>query len=424
MRKKVVELCKSLLIVLLALSILVLTLLALPTRTLTQTPWLAALLSPFAQTLGIERASAPIAQADETSAPAAQPVQISIMTGGGRSTLAYDFAALDEGYETLGGLLAQALDSADAPQQATRARLYDALGGESVAFLYPGTLPADAVASWLGADSETLAGCNAWLFVLSARGETAQLYLLGETAYVAGTQLASETITHAAGAYHPDGSQFLFENTAGSYAHLDGAALIPAAAPALRGAQVTNPCDGRFITALASRLGFNAYGDATYTDDAGNTFFSETNYTLQISADGRLRLRSQDRARLPASGGAAGQIRAAQELLTQLLSGVQSDARLYLIGYTPTDTGAVCTFDYVLNGVRVLQASGFGASVTISSGRITAADAVLAGYTLTDETLTLLPAAQAAVLLADDTRMELCYAVSGGQLTAGWIGRS
>ena len=108
----------------------------------------------------------------------------------------------------------------------------------------------------------------------------------------------------------------------------------------------------------------------------------------------------------------------------QLLSGVQSDARLYLTGYTPTDTGAVCTFDYVLSGARVLQASGAGASVTISSGRITAVDAVLAGYTLTDGTLTLLPAAQAAVLLADDTRMELCYAVSAGQLSAGWIGIS
>lgn len=423
MRKKVVELCKSLLIALLALSILALTVLALPTRTLTQTPWLAAILSPFAQVLGMERASAPLAQADETSAPAAQPVQLSIMTGGGRATLAHDFTALDEGYEALGGLLAQALDTADAPQQATRARLFDALGGESVAFIYPGALPADAVASWLGADGAALAGCDAWLFALSARGETAQLYLLGETALVAETQLASETITHAAGAYHPDGSQFLFENAAEPYAHLDGAALIPAA-PTLRAAELTNPCDSRFITALASRLGFNPYGDATYTDDAGNTFFSETNYTLQISADGRLRLRSQDRARLPASGGAAGQIQAARELLGQLLSGVQSDARLYLTGYTPTDTGAVCTFDYVLSGARVLQTSGAGASVTISSGRITAVDAVLAGYTLTDETLTLLPAAQAAVLLADDTRMELCYAVSAGQLSAGWIGRS
>lgn len=423
MRKKVVELCKSLLIALLALSILALTILALPTRTLTQTPWLATILSPFAQVLGMERASAPLAQADETSAPAAQPVQLSIMTAGGRSTLSYDFAALDEGYETLGGLLAQALDTADAPQQATRARLFDALGGESVAFIYPGALPADAVASWLGADGAALAGCDAWLFALSARGETAQLYLLGETALVAETQLASEAVTRAAGAYHPDGSQFLFENAAEPYAHLDGAALIPAA-PTLRAAELTNPCDSRFITALASRLGFNPYGDATYTDDAGNTFFSETNYTLQISADGRLRLRSQDRARLPASGGAAGQIQAARELLGQLLSGVQSDARLYLTGYTPTDTGAVCTFDYVLSGARVLQASGAGASVTISSGRITAVDAVLAGYTLTDGTLTLLPAAQAAVLLADDTRMELCYAVSGGQLSAGWIGRS
>ena len=69
-------------------------------------------------------------------------------------------------------------------------------------------------------------------------------------------------------------------------------------------------------------------------------------------------------------------------------------------------------------------ASGAGASVSVSGGRITAVEAVLAGYTLTDGALTTLPAAQAAVLLGDDTRMELCYAASGAQLTAGWIGRS
>ena len=77
----------------------------------------------------------------------------------------------------------------------------------------------------------------------------------------------------------------------------------------------------------------------------------------------------------------------------------------------------------VLNGSRDM-APRPETTVCVEGGRITAVDAVLAGYTLTDGTLTLLPAAQAAVLLADDTRMELCYAVSGGQLSAGWIGRS
>ena len=47
MRHRVRELLKDLLIILLALSIVALTLLALPARTLTQTPWLASLLAPL-----------------------------------------------------------------------------------------------------------------------------------------------------------------------------------------------------------------------------------------------------------------------------------------------------------------------------------------------------------------------------------------
>lgn len=54
-RRKWLERAKSLLIAVLALTVLALTVLALPAKTVTDTPWLAALVRPFASVMGISQ---------------------------------------------------------------------------------------------------------------------------------------------------------------------------------------------------------------------------------------------------------------------------------------------------------------------------------------------------------------------------------
>lgn len=424
MRRRVFELIKDLLIVLLSLSIVVLTLLALPARTLAQTPWLASLLAPLSPVLGMERIELTQTQSQETDPAAAQPVSISVMGAAGRSSVGYDTPALDSAYAALGSLLAQAMDTAQPVQSSTRARLYDALRSTgSVAFLYPGSVPAQAVAAWLGAELPGSAPA-AWLYALSVQDDAVLLYLLGTDVWVYPTQLPPAALTQALAAYLPDGSFFAFESSEPYYTRLDSCTLLPGTSPTVHAAAVQNPCDGRFVTALASALGFNPYGDASYTDDAGNRYFTETACSLQLYTDGRLRLRSRDAARFPAGTSADSHIDAARTLLGTLLSGVTSDARLYLTGVSSADDGStVYTFDYVLSGLRIAQQSGDGARVTVKDGHITEVDALLRSYTLTDTVLPLLPAAQAAAVTPAGTRMQLCYAANGTQqLTAGWAG--
>ena len=55
MARKILEIFKDVLIVVLALAIVVLTLLALPVRTITSTPWLAAILRPVAPLFGLSQ---------------------------------------------------------------------------------------------------------------------------------------------------------------------------------------------------------------------------------------------------------------------------------------------------------------------------------------------------------------------------------
>lgn len=422
MRHRIWELVKDLLIVVLALVIAVLALLALPSRTVQQTPWLASLLTPFTNVLGMERMELTQTQQQERDPAAAQPVAISVMGAAGRSSAMYDAAALEERYASLGSLLAQALDMAQPGTETTLARLYAALSGEqSVAFCYAGSIPSQAVASWLGADAPQDAP-QAWLYVLSVQEGAVQLYLLGETVWVYPTQMDVQTVQQALSGELPDGSFFAFESSDPVYTRLDSCTLLPGRTPVVYEAEAQNPCDSRFVTALASALGFNPYGDAGYIDEAGNAFYSETACSLQVYTDGRLRLLSRDENRFPAADGADGAIDAARALLGTLLSGVSSDARLELTEYTQDETGTVCTFEYVLGGIPVAQSSGAGARVTVQDGHITQVEAMLSSYTLLETPVTLLPPTQAAAVMDAGARMRLCYAPGTQQLTAGWIG--
>ena len=114
MARKILEIFKDVLIVVLALAIVVLTLLALPARTITSTPWLAAILRPVAPLFGLSQSELTYTGdvvADEVHG-AAQPIAITVQNTAGRMSAQYDFAALDNAFEQLGGYLAQALDSA------------------------------------------------------------------------------------------------------------------------------------------------------------------------------------------------------------------------------------------------------------------------------------------------------------------------
>ena len=86
MARKILEIFKDILIVLLALAIVVLTLLALPAKTITSTPWLAAVLRPVAPLFGLSQSE--LAYTGEAVRSevhgAAQPIAITVRNDAGR----------------------------------------------------------------------------------------------------------------------------------------------------------------------------------------------------------------------------------------------------------------------------------------------------------------------------------------------------
>ena len=287
-----VERAKNVLIALLAVILLALTVLALPVKTVTDTPWLAALVRPFASLMGISQGDltdTPMADAGSVTG-AAQPVAISVRNPAGRTSFQYSFSTLDTSFEQFGAALGQALETAQNAERTSALRVQEALGKTSVAFCYPGEISSTLAASWLHVDTD-LDTQSRW-FILAGDGVYVTLYLVGEELFSCQTQMRAESLEQLLQSCTPDGSFFAFEDAQSRFDTLAPLSLLPGQTPAIHEASAANPCDARFSDALASSLGFNPYGDARYTDDAGNTTYTETGYALSISAASELTLRA------------------------------------------------------------------------------------------------------------------------------------
>lgn len=418
------EIGKDLLIVILVLALLALTVLSLPDRMLASIPGIQAVLGPFAGFFGLSQTELDYTENTAPGLDAAQPLAVSVRNSAGRFSAQYDFAAIDSLYEALGSTLGQALETSSAMEETTLQKLYAAMSGTGVTFLYPAALPSDVLASWLGAQPQE-SGSAAFLYILSVQESgRVRLYLRGSACWVCDTAISADTLTQALDGYRPDGSFFALEDGTGVYDRLDPCSLISVPSPQILEATSTDPCDTRFVTALASTLGFNPYGDASYTDDAGNSFFSESDASLRVLTSGQLLLRVDPGAErfTAASADPESVIEFTRALLEQILSTTDTDARLYLSEFTQTEDGTVCSFDYVLGGVPILQnGEPHAASATFTDGTLTELTFLLRGYHAGTQALALIPAAQAAAIVPEGSTLRIYYDDSGsGSLTAGW----
>lgn len=413
--RSIKEFLKDLLIMALVLAILILSLLALPSKTITQSPLLATILRPFSQWFGISRAELAKVQTSSRGTAAAQPIAISVNNTAGRTSYLHDFALLDAQYDALGGFLAKALSSAQNEQKSDRAALYGALSSPSAAFFYHGNIPVPVLAAWLGCETKISLSAN--LFVLCENGSTLDLYLMADEISVYQTDVPSSALDEAVGAAVPDGSRFCYETDQ----KLDGLCLLCDGMPPIFACKAQNPCDSRFAGTLAEILGFNPYGESSYTDSAGNVNFSEANCLLKIGSDGTVRLENSDPSRfLTGAGDDASQVEAARALLSSIFSAAESDARLYLSSYEKTPQGAVCCFDYVLGGTPVLCRS-HAATVTLDGKKVVSVNLWLRKYLLQSELLPVLPPQQATIIAPDGAREQVRYADNGAaELYAGW----
>lgn len=416
MKQRLIEIGKNVLIVLLSCSLLFLTLSAIPSHSIRTNPRLAGLLQPIAPLLGLPEAE--VTQVAE-AAPvldAAQPIAISVMNDAGRCSAMWNFDALDTAFERFAPHLGLALSEATQFTRVSQEQVQIALAENSVYLRYAKPLPASLLAFWLDSTLEAAVG-NVGACILSASEDTVRLYLLGAVNYCAETSISSNDLHDHLQTYTPDGSVFAFE-TEYSLAPLS---LLPGRAPAVPAVTASNPCDSRYINALATAMGFNPYGEGRYTDDRGDTVFSETNASLEITAGGRVTYRSENPRFAADSTQPEVLTETARQLTDLIFSDIPGEGRLYLTAFEQTEESTICRFTRMISGLPVYMA-GDAACITFTGSAITEAVLQLHSFTGAGKTIHPLPTEQAAAMLPRGSTLEMAYFLNADQtLTAGWI---
>ena len=416
------ELCKTVAMVLLLLSVAILTLTAVYLSGSAGTPALANL----ALRLSGEPAPPPLQDQAPLLTDAAQPLLISVCNDTGRASFWRDFTTLDSVYEALGSRLAAALDTAATPEETTLTAFCAAAAKPGVYFLFPGELPLSVLAAWLDADAEELNLSGQRFLLTASGGDTICLYVGGEGGFwKLDTQVGTADLAETLAGYPSDGTRLAMECDEPAFQALDPLSLVDLSVTDAAAATWSNPCDDAFFRETAIALGFNPYGDSTYRDDAGNTIYTETDCSLRISADGTLDLKNQDTGRRFAatSAEAGDQIEYVRSLIQSLAGDRLGDARLYVNGIRRDGELTTVEFCYLLSGLEILRSDGPAVKAVFRGAVLTEWTFRIRTYTLNPaERQQLLPAAQAAAVLPEGSRLKLVYSDTGeAELEAGWL---
>ena len=419
MRPRTKEVCKSILIVLLLLSVVMLSLTAIQYSG-------ADGLSGMMQTLSGKLSTPPKKAEDPTYTDAALPVVISAVGPAGRISYLGSQEALDNAFAALGGQLAAALDTAGTAEELTRMAFLSRATQAELYFYYPGAVPLDVLAKWLDATGSECTGSGR-LFCLRRNGDAVELLVEADGTYRAmKTEVDSTTFGQVLETLGTDGS-FLAAEGGGSYGHLDPMTVIQPSYTAVPAVQASNPVDELFLRTTAptaaTTLGFNPYGDSVYRDDSSTTY-TDSDASLRIGADGVLKLENTGLSRRFAAAGDsdAQRIELVRSLVDTLAAGRLGDSCIWFSGLETDGQTSTVEFSCYVEGLEVLRADGPAVEARFQGDILTELTLRLRTYTVTGDSTALLPPRQAAAIAPAGTRLRPGYADMGeNTLQADWL---
>ncbi len=414
MKHRWIEAGKNVVIVALLLCSVVLTLYIISPGPLTELPGIRQLVQLFSP----RSEAAQLQVRQSTVSEAVRPTALSVNTENGRTTWQYSFDASDSGYDSLGRWLGQALGTSGTTQALSDDEWIALLSCTGIYFRYPGSVPLDALADWLGADSY-FSGIVAQAIVVAVRQDRVLLSWNDSAEYYScTTQISAAALTQALQGYGGDGSLFAFEGSE-AYPQLSFLApdtLLNPSAPSLKNVSVQSSLS---FENTAVTLGFNPYGESGYTAADGTKYFLDSGCRLQISGS---HIRYTDTTgRFSAEHNTDTALTEAARALVEKLSAESLGcARLYLTDLVRENETVTLRFDYIINGVRVVL-SDAAATVVFSGTLLTRLDLDLRTFTEGSDNLILFSALQAAALLSEETGLELRYVDTGDEtLQCGW----
>ena len=413
-RRRAVELCKDLLILVLTCSAVYLA-----GRSQLYAGLGESMLGAVSQLLGGDKASGAAAALPSQPTDAVRPVRIAFCTGvtlgdaRERCGLQYDTAGVDSAFDsTVRRFLAQALSGAGAPVQVGEEDWRQALQAPGIYLDLLGSVPVDLLAGWLGesAPDSPLPGSVRRL-VLADRGEPcAVLYYINEEDglyYACQTPVAvAGDFTLALSTHSANGARFAFE-AGEAYSALAPDTLLSAQTPSPPVYQGSSPIDlddGDQRASLQALLGFRPAGYQTRDGWVNDTLHISRSGTVTYDAR---EVPEDDRYGVAAPGGTPDLDQAADMARTLLegalsLGANGSEGRICLLEIAPAAEGRwEIRFGYTLSGAPVeVEGSLTAARFLVEEGRICAYELKLRQYQAAGTYTALLPQAQAAAAMA------------------------
>lgn len=438
-RNRGLERLKTLLIVLLSLSAIYLTGLALvQNRAASGSSGILSGLIALFHPQSTAETSDPGSSGQLTAA--ARPVRIAVCDGVNRYAVQYNTAQTDKLYDSVGILLGEALSSADSPSRTTELAWQAALRAPGVWFDFLGDIPLETLSAWTGEGGiNTALTGSARRIAVAQADDGVRLYYHNESDglyYTCKTAVTYEGhMDELIAGYGGNGVPFAFElGTDSGYGSLDPYVLISSSTPAPGIYRVSNPLtslDETLVGSLQQALSFQT----SYYAIPNGIRIREGQETLEISSTGAVSYTTAEGtdSRYPVGGESGSDLTAVVETTRRMAADTVGRycgaARIYLMDVTQTDTGLEVRYGYSLNGAEVSLSGGESAALfTIQDGQITSFTLRFRRYEDSGQTSLVLGERMAAaaleVLEPEDRELVLCYSDSGGDtVQAGWVAK-
>ena len=356
---------------------------------------------------------------------AAKPFAVaSRAPGDGMYAAIWDADELELQYDSFSAALGEALGSAGDAEEITEQTYRLSLENDSCVyfdFYYPQQL--SLLAGWLGTSMSNSHSASAVILAEDQELSSVLCYKDDTTGkfYRCTTQLSWSSVSSKLtdhGSTPVSFSYMLGYGTAGT----DPYAIIPDPAPVKSSYTAKNPF--RVSLSAASVLpafSMNGYVASAYQESDGTTVYVESDYTLRISADGRVTFRSAGAGNGSAS--TADCLERAYRLASACAGLCSSGLDVSLISSQRQNGECIFRFAYLLNGLPLeLDGDPCAAEIRVNSSGVTWASILFRSYEDTGESSTLLPAAlQAAIVQASGGgSMHLAYQDNGQSASPQW----
>ena len=441
-KKRIIEAGKSLLIILLLASALVL---ARETNLfngkLTSVPMVRNIAQRFRSLA--ERDSSPDGSDRENRpfSPAASPFFMAVTwEDGARYGVKYDDAQLNQLYGRFSVALGEALGSSGKAEPVTDAEWKEALSGAGVFFDFLYDQPLSVLSGWLGSSiNDVSASHTVRHLCLAGAGDDLVLYYIRSKdgrAYRCDTALDFSYISPQLENYAPNGAQFAFE-LGEKFKLLYPYTMLLKELPEISSVTVTNPLHSKVTPeSLLSIFNMNSFVANSYTETDGSVVYvegsTESESTLRVDSSGSVSYSQTGMGNLKVSGtgpipGTVQVIEKAFSLVNGSLGAWCGDAALSLskIAYNPLEQTYTVCFDYIVNGLPVFLAGGErAAEIKVKNGVISKAALNFREFGPGSELQTHLPEIQAAAAVMakyGEGEPLLVYEETGSEISAVWV---